>query len=258
MTPAQVAHITPPLPFAVFDEFGKSCEDRVADHYRAAVEAALRDAPQQAEPEGCTPADAAMLRRANHALAAENDALRAQQRPAIEYTPGEWFDATTVDLMEAFYLSRLPAIREAAKEHGYAIGVHGSMRRDLDLIAAPWRDGASNADTLVEAIQKTACGFTQSKYQWEQKPAGRVSISVPICWTYRHGVLSDGHIDLSVLAARPSAPTAVEPDERAEFEAHIHDRHEFAPEWTGVRYREDVFEELWTTWQAARASKGTP
>jgi len=134
--------------------------------------------------------------------------------PTIEYKPGEWFDATTVDLMEAFYLSRLPAIREAAKEHGYAIGVHGSMRRDLDLIAAPWRDGASNADTLVEAIQKAACGFTQSKYQWEQKPAGRVSISVPICWTYRHGVLSDGHIDLSVLAARPSAPTAVEPDER--------------------------------------------
>ncbi len=40
----------PNLPFAVFDEFGKSCEDRVADHYRAAVEAALRDAPQQAEP----------------------------------------------------------------------------------------------------------------------------------------------------------------------------------------------------------------
>lgn len=29
----------PNLPFAVFDEFGKSCEDRVADHYRAALAA---------------------------------------------------------------------------------------------------------------------------------------------------------------------------------------------------------------------------
>ena len=29
----------PNLPFAVFDEFGQGCEDRVADHYRAAVAA---------------------------------------------------------------------------------------------------------------------------------------------------------------------------------------------------------------------------
>jgi hypothetical protein len=157
-------------------------------------------------PEGCTPADAAMLRRANHALAAENDALRAQaEKVAIEYTPGEWFDATTVDLMESFYLSRLPVIREAARAHGYAIGMHGSMRRDMDLIAVPWREGASDADTLAEAIQKAACGITQSKYQWERKPAGRVAISMPICWTHRHGVASDGHIDLSVVA-QPVAP----------------------------------------------------
>ena len=29
----------PPLPFAVFDEFGKSCEDRVRDHFIEAIEA---------------------------------------------------------------------------------------------------------------------------------------------------------------------------------------------------------------------------
>lgn len=28
----------PPLPFAVFDEFGASCEDRVQDHYASALE----------------------------------------------------------------------------------------------------------------------------------------------------------------------------------------------------------------------------
>ncbi len=42
----------------------------------AAVEAE-RDALLAAIPEGCTPADAAMLREANHQLAAERDALRA-------------------------------------------------------------------------------------------------------------------------------------------------------------------------------------
>ena len=29
----------PPLPFAVLDEFGKSCEDRVRDHFAAAIQA---------------------------------------------------------------------------------------------------------------------------------------------------------------------------------------------------------------------------
>lgn len=43
----------------------------------------------------------------------------------INYTPGTWFKARTVDEMQAFFNSRLPAIREAAKECGYAIGVHG-------------------------------------------------------------------------------------------------------------------------------------
>lgn len=37
----------PPLPFAVFDEFGQGCEDRVADHYCAAVEASARQLAEQ-------------------------------------------------------------------------------------------------------------------------------------------------------------------------------------------------------------------
>ena len=139
----------------------------------------------------------------------------------IVYTPGEWFDATTVDLMQAFFESRLPAIREAAKEHGYAIGLHGSMRRDLDLIAAPWREGAADPDTLAHAIAMAACGITRAgAYEWEKKPAGRVATCLPICWTNRHGVLSDGHIDLSVMPAQaaqntPASALAIEALEAA-------------------------------------------
>lgn len=136
----------------------------------------------------------------------------------IEYTPGEWFDATTVDVMQAFFESRLPVIREAAKEHGYAIGLHGSMRRDLDLIAAPWREGAADPDTLAHAIAMAACGITRAgAYEWEKKPAGRVATCLPICWTHRHGVLSDGHIDLSVMPAQntPAAALAIEALEAA-------------------------------------------
>lgn len=39
-------------------------------------------------------------------------------------------------------------IRELAKEIGYAIGAHGSLERDLDLIAAPWSEEALKLNYL--------------------------------------------------------------------------------------------------------------
>jgi hypothetical protein len=127
-----------------------------------------------------------------------------------EWRPGEWYQAQSVDDMQQFYKSRLPAVREAAREHGYAIAVHGSERRDFDLIATPWREGASDANTLAHAVAMAACGITrQGDYQFEQKPLGRLAVSIPVCWTSRPDVVSDGHIDLSVVpavAAQPQVP----------------------------------------------------
>lgn len=158
--------------------------EQMQDYARAAVAAALAHPTPPLRQEAC---DAA----------------------ASDWKPGTWFQAQSVDEMQRFFQSRLPAIREAAREHGYAIGVHGSERRDFDLIAAPWRDGASDADTLARAIAIAACGITRNgAYSFEQKPLGRLATSIPICWTGRHGVVSDGHIDLSVM---PAASPALAP-----------------------------------------------
>lgn len=120
-----------------------------------------------------------------------------------EYKTGKWFICETIDEMEAFYKSRLPAIREAAKNCGYAIGVHGSMRRDLDLIAVPWVQDYSPANILAEAIQVAACGINQHGYSWEEKPNGRIATSFPICWSppTESGtpIINSGHIDLSIM-----------------------------------------------------------
>lgn len=128
------------------------------------------------------------------------------------YKPGRWFKAKSLDEMEAFFWSRLPEIREAAKEHGYAIGVHGSARRDFDLIATPWRKGASDKDVLANAIQMAACGIDSASYQWENKPAGRVATAFPILWTADIPdcpKISAGHIDLSVVCAENPTPADI-------------------------------------------------
>ena len=60
----------PPLPFAVFDEFGQACEDRVNDHYHAARDAQWNAAQQRVLAEQAVPvADegyVAWLRYENH------------------------------------------------------------------------------------------------------------------------------------------------------------------------------------------------
>ena len=126
---------------------------------------------------------------------------------AINYVPGEWCEAKTREELAAFFASRIPAIREAAREQGYAIGLHGSMRRDLDLIAVPWREGASDKDVLAHAIAVAACGITRDgDHRWEVKPLGRLATSLPCCWPSWYGEAGAGHIDLSVMAPQP-APT---------------------------------------------------
>ena len=115
-----------------------------------------------------------------------------------------WVHVHNVDELQAFFVSILPRIREAARSCGYAIGAHGSMRRDLDLIAAPWIAEHSDADTLVRAIHLAACGIENEHYDWgrEVKPCGRRGISaIPVCWIdwphpHPDGI---GHIDLALM-----------------------------------------------------------
>jgi hypothetical protein len=119
----------------------------------------------------------------------------------IVYRPGNWYHAVDIDDMEQFFYSRLPAIREAARKLGYAIGVHGSCRRDFDLMAMPWTSEASSIEALAHAVAIAACGITRdAPYRWEKKPAGRYAVSIPICWPeWDDDRPSLGMIDLSVI-----------------------------------------------------------
>lgn len=187
-----------PQPAPGFNEAITAIEWRLADEENQAPRRADRSSD-----------DFASGVRSGLRVALEIIRVRALARPsqaqALEYTPGEWFKARTIEEMRSFYLSRLPVIREAAKEHGYAIGLHGSTVRDFDLMAMQWQEGASDKDTLAHAIAIAACGITRDgDYQWEQKPRGRFAVSIPICWTDHSNPdfkdkLSLGHIDLSVI-----------------------------------------------------------
>lgn len=122
----------------------------------------------------------------------------------------DWSDIhTKVDLRKR-YLSYLPALMKIAQRCGYALALHGSVTRDLDLLAAPWVPNALSPETLVMALQEAMTGTKYTRKHWREsngaKPHGRKAY---IIWIAR---LADdfegkslGHkqgaamIDLSVM-----------------------------------------------------------
>lgn len=105
----------------------------------------------------------------------------------------------------AHYERLIGPLREKARQLGYAIGVHGTLKRDIDLIACPWTDEAVDARTLAEALLKVAADHNRglaflkpqedSGYFWAgcpgHKPHGR------LVWSIHLG--GGPYIDLSVM-----------------------------------------------------------
>lgn len=48
-----------------------------------------------------------------------------------------------------------PGLAEIFQRHGYALAVHGSLARDLDLIAVPWAETVSDVETVIAEMTAT-------------------------------------------------------------------------------------------------------
>ena len=82
--------------------------------------------------------------------------------------------------------------RISAWSHGYAIAIQGSFTRDLDLLAVPWTEQASDAETLVyEIAYRTGL---ENQGAPSQKPHGRTAYSLML-----PGFTECRWVDLSVL-----------------------------------------------------------
>lgn len=89
---------------------------------------------------------------------------------------------------------------ERARELGYALTLHGSLHRDLDIVAIPWADDAVDPKSLADALLETSGGFMkplEAEDEYHQigcpgmKPHGRLT------WTFWLG--GESYIDLSVM-----------------------------------------------------------
>lgn len=129
---------------------------------------------------------------------------KPKQKPFRPKTHKEFYQPYTKRDLKKYYKSILPRLKEIAYEHGYAVAVHGSMTRDLDVMAMPWVKEAKAPESLAIALMKEFLVFSNGKNGTSytrkyfkdsadktNKPHGRRAYTIP--------VKGKAFIDLSVM-----------------------------------------------------------
>ena len=78
--------------------------------------------------------------------------------------------------------------------YGYAVCVHGTMQRDLDLVLIPWAEDSISREEMIEKIRKKY--DIRERKGWDKasdKPHGRKAYIVQL-----HG-FEGGYLDISIM-----------------------------------------------------------
>lgn len=93
-----------------------------------------------------------------------------------------------------FYACMWEDFKNAALDCGWALGLHGSLNSDMDIMAMPWVEDAKSVEQMIEALErcltkpdeqifKTGCSY--------DKPNNRV--------VYTIHIFADFYLDINVI-----------------------------------------------------------
>jgi hypothetical protein len=96
----------------------------------------------------------------------------------------------------ALYAILWEDIRNAAMDCGWAVALHGSLSRDMDIIAMKWEENCTDAETMINTIIENCFGdsvVSQYGTRWVrgEKPHGRTCVAIPI--------YGDHYLDISFV-----------------------------------------------------------
>ena len=97
----------------------------------------------------------------------------------------------------AFYAFCYEDLMNIAKSHGYNLAIHGSLARDMDLVAIPWSDNPMPRLTLLWAFERYFKGpidtssCDEAYYLYSKLPGGRHSFVINL----NRGGAWNGYVD---------------------------------------------------------------
>jgi hypothetical protein len=98
-------------------------------------------------------------------------------------------------MIAPWYVMAYTQLDRIAWRHGYCLALHGSMARDLDLVAIPWTEDADSPEKLLAAFRRFVIEKAQVKFVIgppTSRPHGRQAYVIPVGY--------DGHyLDLSIM-----------------------------------------------------------
>lgn len=100
-------------------------------------------------------------------------------------------------MIAPWYALAYTGLERVAWRHGYALAIHGSMARDLDLVAIPWTEDADDHDKLIAAFVRfvvAKSGVEIKRLTPTKKPHGRLSYVVPVS-----SGSNNHYLDISVM-----------------------------------------------------------
>jgi hypothetical protein len=78
----------------------------------------------------------------------------------------------------SLYVLYFLALKEIAMDYGYNLVLHGSLNRDLDLIAIPWVDKPKPSTELITALADYLGGKVQDTVS--DHPGGRTAFTIDL------------------------------------------------------------------------------
>ena len=103
-------------------------------------------------------------------------------------------EAVTCNGRAAFYACMWDDIRQCAMDCGWAVGLHGSLNSDMDIMAMPWVETSTTFEELVARIVTLFSGNMSAEnycITYNEKPHNRIVATIPI--------FADFYLDISTI-----------------------------------------------------------
>lgn len=104
--------------------------------------------------------------------------------------------SVTCNGKSAFYAAIWNDLRQSAMNNGWALGLHGSLNSDMDIMAMPWTENAVPADVMInnliyDCFSNNNISHLCLQVTRNEKPNNRVVYTIPI-W-------ADFYLDINII-----------------------------------------------------------